>query len=275
MSQPTEDRLFDLLEKRAVEGLTESEERELEKLSADGDLSLELTAAAISLAGLGKVEPMPSDMRSRIESRADEWFEERQGQTVRANNRIRTERPGLTDGGGIWKWLGWGVAVAACMALGVNVYLTRVNPPMTAGPGPSPTMAPAQLSPRQMRDQLLESAPDIERAEIGPGKEPYKPSGDIVWSDAKQQGFIHVRGLPKNDPLKAQYQLWIFDENQDAKTPVDGGVFDVGSEGDLVIPVDAKIRVKNPKVFAITVEKPGGVVVSKQEKVAALAKVET
>jgi anti-sigma-K factor RskA len=121
----------------------------------------------------------------------------------------------------------------------------------------------------------LSSGTELARAEIGPGKEAYNPSGDIVWSDARQQGFIHVKGLPKNDPSREQYQLWIFDENQDPKTPVDGGVFDVNSDGEVVIPINAKIQVKGAKVFAITVERPGGVVVSKQEHVAALAKVET
>jgi len=122
---------------------------------------------------------------------------------------------------------------------------------------------------------LLASATDIRRANIGPGKETYKPSGDIVWSDAKQQGYIRLTGLPKNDPSAAQYQLWIFDENQNPKTPIDGGVFDVTADGEVIIPVNAKLKVRNPSLFAITVEKPGGVVVSLQERVAALAKVET
>jgi anti-sigma-K factor RskA len=126
-----------------------------------------------------------------------------------------------------------------------------------------------------MRERLMASATDVARADIAAGKELYKPTGDIVWSDAKQTGYIRIKGLPKNDPGKEQYQLWIYDENQDPKTPIDGGVFDASSDGEIVIPIDAKIKVKNPKVFAITVEKPGGVVVSKQEKVAALAKVET
>ena len=121
----------------------------------------------------------------------------------------------------------------------------------------------------------MASATDIAKADIAAGKESYKPTGDIVWSDAKQAGYIRITGLPKNDPTKSQYQLWIVDEDQDPKTPIDGGVFDASSDGEIVIPINAKIRVKGAKVFAITVERPGGVVVSKQEKVAALAKVET
>jgi hypothetical protein len=42
----------------------------------------------------------------------------------------------------------------------------------------------------------------------------------------------------------------------------------------VIVPITAHLRAKNPKMFAITVEKPGGVVVSKREKVAAIAKVQ-
>ena len=97
-------------------------------------------------------------------------------------------------------------------------------------------------------------------------------SGDIVWSDTMQTGYMRFRGLPVNDKAKETYQLWIFDETQDEKTPIDGGTFDVDQNGEVIVPIRAKLRPKNPKMFAVTVEKPGGVVVSKREKVAALAK---
>ena len=98
--------------------------------------------------------------------------------------------------------------------------------------------------------------------------------GDVVWSDAKQAGYMRLKGLPANDGTRETYQLWIFDETQDAKTPIDGGVFNVNANGEVIIPITAKLKAKNPKMFAITVEKPGGVVVSDRKKIAALAKVE-
>jgi anti-sigma-K factor RskA len=101
------------------------------------------------------------------------------------------------------------------------------------------------------------------------------PAGDVVWSDSQKVGYMRFRGLPPNDPNRETYQLWIFDESQDDKTPIDGGVFDVNSDGEVIIPIDAKLSPQNVKMFAVTVEKPGGVVVSKREKIAALAKVET
>ena len=83
---------------------------------------------------------------------------------------------------------------------------------------------------------------------------------------------MRFKGLPVNDKTKESYQLWIFDETQDEKTPIDGGIFDVNSNGELIVPVTAKLNVRKPKLFAVTVEKAGGVVVSKREKIPVLAK---
>ena len=97
--------------------------------------------------------------------------------------------------------------------------------------------------------------------------------GDVVWSNSAQKGFVRFSNLPVNDKTKEQYQVWIFDENQ--KHPVDGGVFDANEAGEIIIPIDPKIKVQKPKMFAVTAEKPGGVVVSPLEKVMAVAKVST
>jgi hypothetical protein len=85
---------------------------------------------------------------------------------------------------------------------------------------------------------------------------------------------MRFRGLPVNDVQKETYQLWIFDKTQDKATPIDGGTFDVTSDGEVVVPINAKLKAQEPVMFAVTVEKPGGVVVSKREKIVALAKVE-
>ena len=72
---------------------------------------------------------------------------------------------------------------------------------------------------------------------------------------------MRLVGMPVNDPKVRQYQLWIVDPDRDAR-PVDGGVFDVTDAGEVIIPIDAKLAVSDPAAFAITVEKPGGVVKS-------------
>jgi anti-sigma-K factor RskA len=96
--------------------------------------------------------------------------------------------------------------------------------------------------------------------------------GEVVWSTAKQQGFMTFEGLPPNDPTKEQYQLWIFDPSQSDKTPIDGGVFDVASTGEVIVPIDPKLRPAGPVMFAITIEKPGGSVVSSRERLVLIAK---
>ena len=98
--------------------------------------------------------------------------------------------------------------------------------------------------------------------------------GDVVWSSARQQGYMRFRGLAANDPTVAQYQLWIFDAERDEAYPVDGGVFDVpAAGGDVVVRIDPRLKVSRATAFAITVEKPGGVVVSSRKRLPLLAAV--
>ena len=80
-------------------------------------------------------------------------------------------------------------------------------------------------------------------------------------------------GLQTNDPGSQQYQLWIFDGERDQAYPVDGGVFDIpAGTTEAVIPIDAKIQVHDAKAFVITMEPPGGVVVSDRSRVVGQAK---
>ena len=58
------------------------------------------------------------------------------------------------------------------------------------------------------------------------------------------------------------------------KCPVDGGVFDIRGSGKVTIPIDARIPVDKAVMFAVTIEDPGGVVVSTRERLPVLAKVE-
>lgn len=97
-------------------------------------------------------------------------------------------------------------------------------------------------------------------------------SGDVVWSDELQEGYMTLTNLPVNNPGKKQYQLWIVDPTRDDK-PVDGGVFDIPEGAETaIIKIKNPLVVSDPKAFVITLEQPGGVVVSKQEEVVAIAK---
>ena len=122
---------------------------------------------------------------------------------------------------------------------------------------------------------LLRNSPGVIQLNWSKTEHPsaIRAQGEILWSDELQQGVMRFEGLPANDPSKQQYQLWIFDSNRPAETPVDGGVFDITKENSGYVAVNAKLKVAHPTLFAITIEKPGGVVVSTRKDLALLAKV--
>ena len=96
----------------------------------------------------------------------------------------------------------------------------------------------------------------------------------MVWDANRQEGYLRFTGLRRNDPALEQYQLWIFDGRRDARYPIDGGVFDSGNqEQEVVIPIRAALPVGSPQLFAVTLEKPGGVVVSDRRRVVVVARI--
>lgn len=120
------------------------------------------------------------------------------------------------------------------------------------------------------RERMLESVPRVGHwAWEGDGAH---GTGDVVWDNERQQGFLRLQGFAPNDPHIVRYQLWIFDAGRDDRYPVDGGVFDVPAGRDVVvIPVKPAVRVSRPVAFAVTVERPGGAVVSTRDQVVAIA----
>ena len=98
-------------------------------------------------------------------------------------------------------------------------------------------------------------------------------SGEVLWNNDLQQGVMRFTGLALNDPTVEQYQLWIFDGERDDRYPVDGGVFDV-TGASVEVPISARLDVDRPVLFAVTVERPGGVVVSGRERIVMAAAVE-
>ena len=296
MNNDKKERMFELLMDETVFGLDEKETIELNELKRlypdwEDEFSFEQAAANIALMSADADAALPTHLRSKILADADEYFtnsSSAENQNVfefapkasgRANS-LATE----TDANAVetapkfpfWQWLGWGFAAVACVALAINLWQTRTQtaPEIVKTP---PVVTPSpELTLEQKRAQLLASANDVIKTDWSAPtpSESQQISGDIVWSDSAQQGYMRFRGLPVNDRDRETYQLWIFDETQDKKTPINGGVFDVSQTGEVIVPIDPELKVRNPKMFAVTVEKPGGVVVSKQEKIAAVAKIE-
>ncbi|MEQ9495693.1 MAG: anti-sigma factor [Deltaproteobacteria bacterium] len=260
------ERLMELLTEQTERPLSSNERVELERLvaheagwSAD---DFELAAAATAVALLEREETMPETLKDRVmdelstdvlatatvQVRAERPKESRRRPSARPPRRARPLAA-----------IGWIVAAAALILLAVIIGWPK--PP-----------APSAI---ELRAQMMKD-PNAVKLVWTKAKDALSPSteGDVVWNTKTQTGYMRFKGLAKNDPKANQYQLWIFDGTRSDATPVDGGVFDISAEGDVVVPIDAKLPVFEPTLFAVTVERPGGVVVSKRERIVVLAQVE-
>ena len=291
-NQPDE-ALVDLLIKQVTEGLSPAEQRALDVLDSavarDHLRDFERAAAAVALAGSANAEPLPEALAQRVARQAEEHFAAITGAAAAADKGAGTSagdkvadlaaarsaaaartppsaapRPAASRSGAY----GW-LAAAACLVLAVLAWnrsppappLAVVVPPPVevTPPVPKPVVPP---TPEEERAALMANSESLKIA-FGATKDPAAAgvSGDVVWDPVTQRGFIHLAGLAANDPKLRQYQLWIFD----------GGVFDVPSNAtEIVIPIHAALPVLSAKAFAVTVEKPGGVVVSGREHVVVL-----
>lgn len=290
------ERLTQLLLDRALQGLDGDEAAELHALAGDGAaLNLEIdpggfeaAAALAAIAMIGAAEALPDSLRDRLHVHRDAWMRDRPtafAPGFASESAAGTLPPTVRSTGGSMRmpappaspatlnaspmrtnrstaWGGW-FAAAACLAIALLAWLPRLN-------------MRGESSPAELRAALIAGNPAdlVQWAWANPTNDPNSTNleGDVVWSDAEQKGYMRFKGLARNDPAREQYQLWIFDKDRKADYPVDGGVFDITADGEVVIPIDAKLRVFDAGMFAVTVEKPGGVARSDRERIPALAK---
>lgn len=278
------ERLNDLLSDRALAGLSAAESAELDRLlwACKAGESFERAAAAAAVAMIGPgTEKMPEHLLRAIESQAMKTIGgagSGAGEAAGAATASEGRDPGApipfpapARAGAGRAGLAW-LAAAAALMLGAIGWWPRIIQ-MTRPPAREPTLA-------ELREQLIAADPKVVQAAwVMPAPQTPDPActggcaGDVVWSNELQQGYIRFTGLAVNDPSVNQYQLWIFDKNQSDAAPIDGGVFDITSAGEVIIPIDAKLKVVEPFMFAVTVEKPGGVVVTDRKRLPVLAKV--
>jgi len=269
MSELSEwDRFEELEAGRILGDLDDLELRKWKELSksleGSPDLSMELAAAAVETDFLQeKEEALPDFLQQRLlkevlaqspavaQSKAGP--KAGSGQTGNAEIIIR---PALWQRVLGAKETAWAIAAALAILFAVTQFSKQPN----------------KVNPEVAKQQLEGSASDLLKLDFA-GLGDYKTlSGEVVWSDEKQEGYMVFSNLPANDPTANQYQLWIVDPTRDEK-PVDGGVFDIpAGQSTAIIPIRNPLVVTNPQAFVITLEQPGGVVVSKQEVVVALAK---
>jgi anti-sigma-K factor RskA len=288
---PREERLLELLCDGTLVGLTPTEETEVAALLREagphGDWekhaqALERAAAAISVAGsLHPREPMPAHLFARIEQQALKALERASvPMAPPAASPAPIAPPVPIQRARRWRGAIPWMAAAACLLLAIGSWRWRprevvvTKEVLVPAAVPSESAAPAPPPPEAGRRELLARDGTVQ-SEWSATKEAAAKdaSGDVIWNQKEQRGFMRFHGLARNDPKASQYQLWIFDETRDARYPVDGGVFDVDDgSGDVIVPIHATIPVGAPTLFAVTVEKPGGVVVSKREHIVLTAK---
>ena len=87
-----------------------------------------------------------------------------------------------------------------------------------------------------------------------------------VWDNEKQDGVLVVQNLTPL-PADKDYQLWVVDPQQ--KLPVDAGVFSVDAKGTVRLHFKPKSNVTAATVFAVSLEKKGGVPVAEGKMVLA------
>lgn len=287
MKEIEKQKMLELLADKTLFGLSEEESAELTELKRRNsefqtDESFEIAAAAIALANADyKEQKLPVHLREKLLAKADEFFDDsKEIETSPVIPKFAetatqvVKEPAAESNPFGWQWLGWAFAALALVTLGINVWTTRTNPKneIVANQPPITTPTP-EPSIKEKREQLIASTNDVVKTEWKSPTDENKILGDIVWSNSKQKGYIRFNDLPVNDAEKETYQMWIVDAARNEKTPVSGGVFNVAKSGEVIVPIDVALKIKNPKQFAVTKEKPGGVMVSGQEKVVAVAKI--
>lgn len=227
-------------------------------LAEDAELAIGEAIAAMS-QGKGR-SAMPGAARDRLAALGERM--------VASGPAAAVAFPGRSSAGGM---LGWTVAAAAALVATFGWIRTP----------PTRYIEPPAVPVAQRRAELMRST-DTMVLSWNAGNDPSgkEVKGDIVWNNARQEGYIRLQGAPRNDPSKEQFQLWIFDGKRESY-PIDGGVFDVAQQAagqsgsDVIIPINAKLRVFDPTLFAVTREQPAGVVVTDKQRIMVLAKPET
>ncbi len=259
MSAPwlQDERVLDLLVREAGEGLDAAERRELEALLGDAldeaRAQIGTAAAAVALAGTPR-EPMPAGVRANLQALQ---LPERSVSASVTPLQPRA-RPSRATAPAWW-------AAAACLVLAIAGWWPRLGERPVERPAAPAVPTREQLAARSGAVQLpFTRGPDADAAQL---------TGDVVFDPATQRGYLRFRNLPPNDRRLGQYQLWIVDGSRTQPQPVDGGVFDVtAAGGEVLIPFEPRLPVGRAAAFVVTFERTGGVVVSAQERVLAIAR---
>ncbi|MGP1309424.1 MAG: anti-sigma factor domain-containing protein [Phycisphaerales bacterium] len=268
LSPAERNRLLELLADDMLGMLDPVDAAELAALQARADaghITYDDIVAGLVLSADNPAEgELPAASAARLKRLGRATISDDDGEPVR-----EAKRSGVA---GVLALSGW-LAAAAGFLIAAAVWFNRPQPV-------TPPAQPAEPTLVQRADDLADQPDTIVVPFAAAGLiEGRENAGDLVWNPRLQTGFLRVRVLDENDPAQRQYQLWIFDKARE-QYAVDGGVFDVAAtqpeddEGRTIIPFTPALRVSDPAAFAVTLEQPGGVVVTDQSGLVLLAPVD-
>lgn len=242
--------------------LTTDEFKEHESVKTSGGATalndLERIAATVSLAAIDQIEALPEGLRRAVSITGRAIVSE--VATRRIADVVELAPPQTAR---VRERLAWIACLAASL---LTIYFWQIGS----------YQRDRQVVAAVSRETLIANSPDlIQRSwKTATLMKDKSISGDIVWSGTAQSGYMRFVGMPVNDPGISQYQLWIYDLSRDTE-PVDGGVFDIKSAEENIVAIQAKLRVDEPILFAVTIEQPGGVVVSDLHRLSLMAFVDS
>ena len=233
-----DERLAELLVQEVTDGLSTNERAELDRLlaahpDAERD-ALEHTAAALLIAGT-EIEPLPPDLRAKLEVAARNFEPARQPVKVLPLEAARP-KPVAGRSAGLW------------FALAASVIVALI------GWWPRSAQTPVGHRSRSRFAGVARSA-DLERTTRETGKIcplrlraagplPTSASAGCHWrhrlGQQTQYGYMRFRGLAANDPKEAPIPAVDFRRTRSDKYPIDGGVFDIPAAGGDVIVADSR-----------------------------------
>jgi len=194
-------------------------EKELQSNATLRALIDELDSTAAQLAHTVPSHSTPPELRERV--------------LAQAPNRRMTRFP-RSQG-----WVPW--ALAACLALVAAYLIAEQN----------------QLRHRVSRLEARNLFTEVQLANLE-SKIPDAPTARavVVWNEKRQRGLLRVSQLPANAD-DHDYELWLIDRRY--PQPVNGGVFHVRGDEPLQIGFRPAQPVRGAAVFAVSLERKGGV----------------
>ncbi len=249
------------------------------------EFELAAAEAAVIYAELAD-ERMPERLRSKLTDIASQgaWKRSTENKPVAGRISHRPEAsparedgeakmPTLPSSGGRSTGTSAVLSAAGWLAAAAAITIAAVGWMRPTGPAPNDGGVAVAEPSLDQRLAALEEAPDtvsgdwiawpagtLAPPDIEPREAALNVDGRFVWNEARQEGYMVFENMPVNDPKLEQYQLWLVSADQEH--PIDGGVFNVASSDRVIVPITPKILATNLGALGVTVEKPGGVVVS-------------